>query len=130
MDVLLRQVRQGADGGVEYQDTELSADSLSVGSAADCTIQLLGEGVAPRHATIRGGGAQLSISCFRGRKIAINGTLTTASPLKVGDLAEIGGNRLRLVEPPAGFEAAIEIEANAQVAGKKGRRRGSTRRRS
>jgi predicted CXXCH cytochrome family protein len=115
MDVLLRQVRQGADGTIEYQDTELSAESLLVGSAADCTIQLLGEGVAPRHATIRGARAQLSISCFRGCKVAINGTLTSAAALKVGDLAEIGGNRLRLVEPPAGFEAAIEIEANAQV---------------
>ena len=115
MDVLLRQVRQGADGAVEYQDTELSAESLSVGSAADCTIQLLGEGVAPRHATIRGAGAQLSISCFRGFKVAINGTPTAAAALKVGDLCEIGGNRLRLVEPPAGFEAAIEIEANAKV---------------
>ena len=115
MDVLLRQVRQGADGGIEYQDTELSAESLSVGSAADCTIQLLGEGVAPRHASIRGAGTQLSISCSRGCRIAINGTRTSAAALKTGDLVEIGGNRLRLVEPPAGFEAAIEIEANAHV---------------
>lgn len=115
MDVLLRQVRQASDGAVEYQDTELSAEALSVGSAADCTIQLLGEGVAPRHATIRSAGAQLSITCTRGHRLALNGTSTGSGVLKVGDLAEIGGNRLRLVQPPAGFDAAIEIEADAQA---------------
>src|SRR5579863_4382134 len=114
MDVLLRQVRQAADGAVEYQDTELDADVLSVGSAADCTIQLLGEGVAPRHATIRVSGMQLTISCNRGHFIALNGARIGSAILKVGDLAEIGGNRLRLVQPPAGFDAAIEIEANAK----------------
>jgi predicted CXXCH cytochrome family protein len=115
MDVLLRQVRQGADGAIEYQDTELSAEVLSVGSAADCTIQLLGEGVAPRHASIRGTREQLLITCTRGHRIALNGTPTSSAQLQVGDLADIGGNRLRRVEPPGGFDVAIEIEANAQV---------------
>jgi predicted CXXCH cytochrome family protein len=115
MDVLLRQVRQAPDGTIEYQDTELVADVLTLGSAADCTIQLLGDGVAPRHASLRVAGAGLALGCVRGSVAAVNGTPTGSSNLQVGDLVEIGGNRLRLVQPPAGFDAAIELEANPQV---------------
>jgi predicted CXXCH cytochrome family protein len=116
MDVLLRQVRAGADGAIEYQDTEVSADALSVGSAADCTIQLLGEGVATRHATIRGTREQLQIFCSGSHRVTVNGVSTAVASLAVGDLVEIGGNRLRRVEPPGGFDSAIEIEANTEVA--------------
>jgi predicted CXXCH cytochrome family protein len=116
MEVLLRQLRQGPDGAVEYQDTELTADALSLGSAADCTIQLLGEAVAANHATIRGGRRQLSIACHRRCKAVINGVSSASATLKIGDLIEIGGHYLRLVEPPAGFDIAIEIEPNAQAA--------------
>jgi len=116
MDVLLRQLRQAADGALEYQDTEVTADALSVGAAADCTIQLLGEGVAAHHATLRGRRGQLSIACHRGCKALINGVASASAALKIGDLVEIGGHYLRLVEPPAGFDIAIEIEPNAQAA--------------
>jgi predicted CXXCH cytochrome family protein len=116
MDVLLRQLRQGSDGAVEYEDTELAVDSLSVGSAADCTIQLLGEGVAATHAIIRGDRQQLSVLCSRGCRVVINGIKTATAALQVGDLIELEGHRLRRVEPPGGFDVAIEIEANTQVA--------------
>ena len=116
MDVLLRQLRQGADGAVEYQDTEVIADTVSVGAAADCTIQLLGEGVAAHHATIRGGAQPLSIACHRSSRALINGVSATSATLKIGDLIDIGGHYLRLVQPPAGFDIAIEIESNAQAA--------------
>src|ERR1700676_5737 len=116
MDLLLRQLRQAADGAVEYQDTEVSADALSVGAAADCTIQLLGEGVAAHHATIRGRRGQLSIGCHRRCKVVINGVSSASATLNIGDLIEIGGHYLRLVEPPSGFDIAIEIEPNAQAA--------------
>ena len=116
MEVLLRQLRPEPDGAVEFLDSEISADVLSVGSAPACTIQLLGEGVAPRHASIRGGRDQLSIICRRGCKVALNGKPVVSAAIQVGDLVEIGGNRLRRIEPPAGFDAAIEVEANTQVA--------------
>jgi predicted CXXCH cytochrome family protein len=116
MDVLLRQLRQAADGALEYQDTEISADAVSVGAAAECTLQLLGEGVAAYHATLRGRRGQLSIACHRGCKALINGASAAAATLQTGDLIEIGGHYLRLVEPPAGFDIAIEIEPNPQAA--------------
>ncbi len=115
MDVLLRQLRRAPDGTAEYQDTEISADQLSVGSGADCTIQLLGEGVASHHAVIRGSARALTIACARGCKLEIQGKAVDSASLPIGGEVKIGGNRLRSVEPPGGFDVAIEIEADTEV---------------
>ena len=45
MNVLIRYLRKTADGGVETQDSEVILDAISVGSAADRDIQLLGRDV-------------------------------------------------------------------------------------
>src|SRR5579862_6934355 len=100
MDALLRQLRAGPDGTVEYQDTELTGAVLSLGSAADCTIQLLGEGIAAHHATFRSSGGHLSLACQRPAKVRVNGRQVSSAALKTGDLLEIGGHRLRVLEPP------------------------------
>src|SRR5581483_8793911 len=102
MDVLLRQLRAGPDGGTEYQDTELSAEFLSLGSAADCTVQLLGEGVKARHATLRPRRHEVAIACERRAAVTLNGRQVTSGTAKPGDLLEIGGHRLRMLEPPSG----------------------------
>ena len=115
MDVLLRLVRPGADGVIESQDTEATASVLSIGSAPDCDVQLLGAVVAAHHATIRPSGAQWLIACAGPCKVTVNGTRTASSPLKLGDLVEIGGHHLLLIKPPAGFDLGIEIEPDPKV---------------
>jgi predicted CXXCH cytochrome family protein len=115
MDVLLRLVRTGADGAVEYQDTELSADVLSVGSAPDSAVQLLGAAVAAHHATIRPSATEWLIACIGRCKVTVNGKRLASASLKVGDLVEIGGHRLRLIDPPAGFDFGVEIEPDPTV---------------
>ena len=42
MEALLRELHEGPDGIPEYRDTEISANDLTIGSAADQRIQLLG----------------------------------------------------------------------------------------
>lgn len=116
MDVLLRQLRASPDGGTEYQDTELTTGLLSLGSAADCTLQLLGEGVEPHHAMLRMRGRQLSVTCQRGATVAFNGRRSSSAIAQPGDLLEIGGHRLRMLEAPAGFDVALEWEPDPQVA--------------
>jgi predicted CXXCH cytochrome family protein len=117
MDALLRHVREGPDGVPEYHDTEVHADELTIGSAADRSIQLLGQGVAPDHAVIRSsGGGRASITCRRGRTVRVNDTDVVSAPLEMGGSVDIAGNKLRLVDPPAGFDVAIAIEPNANVA--------------
>lgn len=116
MEALLRQLKDGPDGVLEYNDTELTADSLTVGSAANCSLQLLGEAVAPQHAAIRiSGGGQASIACRPGQRLQLNGAQVTSSSLRVGDRIEIGGHQLQLVDPPMGFDLAIEVRRNPNV---------------
>jgi hypothetical protein len=115
MDALLRQLKTGADGVVEYHDTELSADSLTIGSSAECSIQLLGEAVGSQHAIIRSVGGAVSITCRTGRRVRLNGATVSASALKLGDKLEIGDHQLQLVEPPMGFDLALEIRADPNV---------------
>src|SRR5579871_177674 len=116
MKVLLRLLRPGPDGGVEYQDTELSSEQLSLGSAPDCTIQLLGENVIAHHATLRAAGRSWTVSCSRGSTVTVNGRRTASANVGVSDLIEIGGHRLRLIDAPQGFDLGIELETDTQVA--------------
>ena len=115
MDALLRELREGPDGIAEYHDTEISGAELTIGSAADQRIQLLGRAVAPKHAVIRKSGAQLEISCRRGRRLRVNDALVTSAKLSSGDVIELAGHVLRIAEPPGGFDTAIELRPNTQI---------------
>ena len=116
MDILLRQLKDGPDGRVEYHDTELSAEYLTIGSSASCSIQLLGEAVGAQHAVSRGSrGGSITLSCRRGHRVRLNGALVGTASLKLGDSLEIGGHRLSRVEPPMGFDLALEIRPDPNV---------------
>ncbi len=73
MDALLRELREEPDGIAEYYDTEISSKQLTIGSAADRNIQLLGRGIAPEHAMIVLAGSQLTLECRRGEVVRLNG---------------------------------------------------------
>jgi len=93
MQVLLRQLRQLPDGQLEYQDTELAADELLIGSAPQCQIQWVGEGIAPRHASLHDGAGGAEHNLAR--------TYTTASTPALATLAgqpAAGAWRLRVVD--------------------------------
>lgn len=115
MEALLRQIKDGPDGVPEYHDTELSAENLTIGSATDSSLQLLGEGVAAEHAVIRSVNGRLSITCRGGRRVLLNDKPVASADLKPGDRLEIGGHKLQLVQPPMGFVLALEIRPNPNV---------------
>lgn len=115
MDALLRELREGPDGIPEYHDTELAGDELTIGSSADQRIQLLGRAVAPEHAVIRKSGAKLEVDCRGGQRVLVNGEQVASAQLEVGDVIELGGHRLTIAEPPAGFDTAIELRPNDNI---------------
>src|SRR6202012_75928 len=115
MNVLIRYLRKTADGGVETQDSEVILDAISVGSAADRDIQLLGRDVGANHALISSSAAKLKIACQRGFKIRLNGVETDSAPIAVGDEIQLSGHVLRIVKPPAGFDVAIEVQLNGSA---------------
>jgi predicted CXXCH cytochrome family protein len=110
MKALIRYLRQGPDGVIEAQDSDATVNELTIGSAADRQIQLLGREVGAEHAAIRGSGAKLEISCRGKFRVQVNGKSVASAGLAVGDQINIAGHQLRLVRPPAGFDIAIEVQ--------------------
>jgi len=116
MQALLRYLRQGRDRIAEYSDSEVSAASITVGSAADRHIQLLGHDVAPKHAAIRPAGDSFAISARRGARVLVNAAPVRTARLTVGDKVEIAGHQLTVIEAPAGFDLALTIQPNEKTA--------------
>jgi predicted CXXCH cytochrome family protein len=114
MFALVRQLREGP-GVCEYADTELTGDVITIGSAPDRDIQLLGRGVAADHAVIRRSGGTLGIVARGGTLLQINGIARSAAPLSSGDTIDIGGNIITMLPPPAGFDLALAVQPNADV---------------
>jgi len=115
MDALLRELRPSTDGIAEYRDVEVSAESLTVGSAPDRPIQLLGDKVAPDHAELQSVPGGVEVTCRRGCSITVDGAKVTSARLSPGDSFEVGGNKLTLLDPPAGFEIGVQIEFDSDI---------------
>jgi hypothetical protein len=116
MDVLLRELRAGPDGIIQYRDTEISGvDELTIGSGANQRLQLLGLQVAGRHAVIRRSGSRVELFCRRGSSVLINGKKAISARLRGGEVIEIGGHKLTVAQPPAGFQLALELRRNDSI---------------
>lgn len=115
MDALLRELREGPDGIAEYYDTEITGEQITIGSSSDQNIQLLGRGIAPQHAVILTSRSKLALECRRGEVVRINGKKRADAKLKVGDVIELAGHRLRIAQAPPGFAVAIELQTNDRV---------------
>jgi len=115
VEVRLRQVRQGPDGIAEYADAEVSAEALTIGSAPDQTVQLLGKDVAAQHAVIRLAGSVMLLTARRRARLLVNGERSSSARLKPGDVVQIGGNRILVTPAPPGFDLALTIEPDMAV---------------
>ena len=115
MQVLVRLVRRRPDGIQEEQDSDLESGQVTVGSAADRDIQLLGPGIAADHAVITRSGREVTITARRDAELLVNGTKCRSARLSPDSVVEIGGHRLALIEAPAGFDLGIRVELSSAV---------------
>lgn len=115
MDVLLRELRPGTGGIAEYRDVEVSTDAVTIGSAADRTVQLLGANVAGEHAEIREHRGNSRLVCSRGQTVKVDSKIVRSATLAPGDIVEIGKHRLQLIDAPVGFDLAIQIEVDDAI---------------
>jgi predicted CXXCH cytochrome family protein len=115
MEILLRYLRQSSSGATEFLDSSVTADVITVGSAADSTVQLLGRSVAGKHAEIRKSGSGLRIVCRRGNRVEVNGQRCASKRLIVGDKISLAGHGLAVIQPPAGFDVAVEVRPDTGV---------------
>jgi predicted CXXCH cytochrome family protein len=115
VEALLRRIQQAPNGLVSAVDTAVNVDRVTIGSAAACTLQLLGRSVAAVHAYIGGADGAMRIRCARGNQVVINGKRRAAASLAVGDVIELAGHRLAVLTAPAGFDCAIEVKPSANI---------------
>jgi predicted CXXCH cytochrome family protein len=116
METLLRETGRGPDGTAEYRDLEISAERLTIGSAPDRNVQLLGKNVEPQHAELRmRNDNRFELVCRGKATVRVNGEETAAATLSTGDHVDIGGNQLVLFDPPAGFDAGFQITRDSDA---------------
>ncbi len=115
MDILLRETLGESRGLETHRDTELSGDTFTLGSAPDQQIQLLGADVLPEHALLRSSGSRLAVRCRRGARVNVNGKSTRSAVLDRGDVLEVAGHELTIIDPPAGFDLALALVPNPEV---------------
>ncbi|MFU8815481.1 MAG: FHA domain-containing protein, partial [Pseudomonadales bacterium] len=116
MLVLIRETSPHAQAASPFHDRELDAKEISFGSAPDCALQILGAGVARHHGTLTPSNGGLRLSCARGNTVIVDGQPVSRATLATGAALELAGTTLTVLEPPAGFAAALAITRGGDVA--------------
>ncbi|HUP93129.1 MAG TPA: cytochrome c3 family protein [Solimonas sp.] len=94
------------------QDVSLEADALSLGRSSQNLVELPGLLVSPLHARIvldTRGGWRVQSSALAG--VDVNEVVGIRDgEVRVGDVLGIGEHRIRMLDPPAGYDLAVEVE--------------------
>jgi len=110
MQFLLRKTTQDGQGDAQLIDVELAADVITLGSAPDCDIQLLGEKIIAQHATIQKEKGVVTLEASHGCHFSHNGKQVKSSELRIGDRLLIGQHRFKVIASPPGFDIAMQWE--------------------
>lgn len=114
MSILIRKMRLSGSTLVETSDMEFEADELSLGSAGTCDVQLFGDDVAANHLRLRAEGGAANFECRGNALVALAGEDRRNGRLSPGEEIDIGGNRLRVIDAPPGFQLALELSVDAE----------------
>lgn len=115
MRSLIRFVTRTASGASESRDKLHDGEVLTLGRATDQVLHLQDRRVALEHARIAKRGSHIVLSALADAAVTVNGALVRETRLAVGDVIEIGANRLTLFEPPAGIDLAVAFELVASA---------------
>ena len=111
MQLLLRKYTQNSQGDLQLHDSELAAEKITLGSAANCTLQLQGNGIQAQHAQLGKTPQGIAIAAFKGGDFRYNNQTVKQALLQVGDQLEFEGHRLEVINAPAGFDIALQWQA-------------------
>jgi predicted CXXCH cytochrome family protein len=112
MDLLVRRIVRGTDGSRNASDTALSAKRFTLGSGGDCDIQLIGKDVAALHANLEATEGGLRLEAIGRNRVSIGGKARRQIVLQPADSAKLGPYSLKILNAPAGFDAAVEIDSD------------------
>lgn len=95
-----------------WQEQSIEADALSFGRSSQNLVELPGLLVSPLHARIlldARGGWRVQSSALAG--VEVNEVVGIRDgALSAGDVLGIGEHRVRVLDPPAGYDLSVEIE--------------------
>ena len=113
MELLIKEVTLAPSGATQVRDRGLSADTVVVGATVDCHIQLLGSAAIHGRLSLTRKG--LIFNCEPGSSVDVDGVAVSRVAIDVGLEVRIAGHRLIAIEPPPGFDAALELHLNPDV---------------
>jgi len=114
MYCLIRRVIGRGKESLEYRDSELVAETLTIGRAADQGISLPGADIEEHHAGIsRKHDGRLELRTGSTAQVSVNGEATRQTLVKPGDEITIGVHRLTILPEQPGFELAVQVEYGA-----------------
>ncbi|MBI3894044.1 MAG: FHA domain-containing protein, partial [Candidatus Wallbacteria bacterium] len=90
--------------GVPVQLFAFDRDVVTIGAGPGTDVVLTGDGVAPRHATLRESGGAWEVTALEaGAPLRVNGVPAARQRMAAGDVFDIGPYRLELesAEAPA-----------------------------
>lgn len=110
MKWLIRRVVKRGKGAVQYEEEIHFGEVLSLGRAATQAIFLNDLRAALEHATVTAiSGKRYRVESMIAAGVRVNGNIEQTSTVKTGATIEIGSTRITLIDPPEGYEAAVEI---------------------
>lgn len=93
----------------DYNDRDVGGSALGLGREASEEIQLQGVGIAPKHALIAVSTRGSALKCVGDAKVMVGGNSLSQVALAPGTEILIGTHRLVVIDPPPGFELALEL---------------------
>ena len=112
MRCLIRQITRRSKSGVTHEDKHFEGETLSIGRSTDQDVFLSDIRVALQHAII----TSTKSKKFQIQGQALSGIIVNNHPVKsarlsTGDIIHIANYEIRLLDPPDGYDLALEIEA-------------------
>ena len=117
---LIRRVLKRANGDV-FEDDIHFGDTLGIGRGTDQAVYITDLRAALAHARVTAvGGGRYRVESLIAAGVRVDGVSEQNTTVKSGAAIDIGSTRIRLIDPPADYEAAVEItaidEAQAEAA--------------
>lgn len=105
---LIRKVERRARGQVQYEDFAFEGEELTIGRGADRVIAINDPRIALEHLAVRRVGKRIRIESQIAAGFRIGTDTIRQATLGLREVFEVGGQRFRMIDAPAGFDAAIE----------------------
>lgn len=110
MKWFIRRVIKKGKGSLQYEEEIHFGETLTVGRAANQAIFINDLRAALEHARVIAlGGGRYRIESLVAAGLRIDGRFEHNATATAGTTIEIGNVRITLVDPPADFEAAVEV---------------------